>query len=107
MTVELQIEGKERFASVVKADLDPTAQPPEWAFTTGADRPSTWVEGSWAGTASQSGTSWTARAITPLLGGVGTTADVELEAGSWVPWVRFTVADELIVRKLVKFPVKG
>jgi hypothetical protein len=107
MTIELQTEGKERFASVVKADLDPTDQPPEFAFTTGTDRPSTWVAGSWAGTATQSGTTWTARAVTPLLGGAGSGAEIELEVGKPLPWVRFTVLDELIVRPLAKITVKG
>lgn len=103
-TPPLEQETVERLVSKVKADLDPTTNPPEFAFTQGAERPTTWHAGTWTDEAG-SGNSWSATAVTPKL--VGSGSDVALAAGKWVPWIRFTVGDEVPVRKLASITIKG
>lgn len=105
MTVVLEKESIERLVQDIKADLDPTTNDPEYAFTQSTARPETWTAGAWDGDATGSGTSWKARAITPLLGATG--ADVVLAVGSWVPWLKLTISDEVIVTKLAKLTVRG
>lgn len=107
--VVLEKEGKERWLSVIKADTDPTVNPPEFTFTAGTDRPEEidWVAGAWEGDASGSGTSWTARALTPLVGFTGSGAEIELAVGKFTPWFRVLIDDELLVRPLAKITVKG
>jgi hypothetical protein len=105
VSVVLEAESIERLIQDIKADLDPTVNDPEYAFTQGTERPDTWTAGAWDGDATQSGSTWKARAITPLLGASG--AEVQLVAGSWVPWLRLTISDEVVVTKLTKLTVRG
>ncbi len=108
MTVVLEAEAKERFLSRIKCTDDPTSTPPEFAFTASeSDRPSTWVDGQWDGSAAQQGSTWIALAMTPLVGFTGSGAAVALEAGQPSPWVRVTVGDEQFVRRLPKITVRG
>lgn len=105
MTVILEHESIERLIQTVKADIDPTDNPPAYAFTQNSDRPSTWTDGAWEAEATQSGSTWVARAITPLVG--GDDADAPLAVGKWFPWLRLLVGDETIVTKGTAITVKG
>jgi hypothetical protein len=96
---DYEIETKERLLAPFSSDVDPTeGDPPEFAFTQDDDRPTVWHDGSWLDTAN---------ALTPIIGGTGTGATVELEAGTWTPWMAFEFDGERPVRKLKRFKIRG
>jgi hypothetical protein len=105
VTVTLEHESIERLIQTVKADVDPTDSPPAYAFTQTTDRPEDWTDGAWEADATQSGNTWTAKAITPLVGGDGAT--VPLAVGKWFPWLKLLVGDETIVTKGTAITIKG
>lgn len=106
VSVVLEAESKERLIQLVRADLDPTENDPEYAFTQNGTRPTEWFNGTWEGDAAHQGSTWNARAITPLLGAPDD-AEVVLAVGGWFPWLRLTINDEVIVTKGKKITIRG
>jgi hypothetical protein len=97
----------ERLPVKIETAADPTGAGVEFAVTTGATQPVTWVAGSWLGPASSVAVDgvvrWTARALTPLLGD-GQALDLNPGIG-YDLWVRWSAAGEVPVRQVLRLQV--
>lgn len=109
MPTALESATAEKRQTWVHTTADPTGQTVEFAVTTTAADPTTWVAGTWvAGTAGtftdgQGITRWRAIAQSPLM---GASQALPVASGTTVYlWVRWRVGTELVVRLVEIFRV--
>lgn len=100
MTIELESQSAEKIPVRVTTSGDPSATPPNFAVTTTANQPSTWIAGEWDG-AYDAATS-EINALSPVAGD-GQALDVS--PGMYDLWIQWTIGTETPARQVDRLRV--